>query len=76
MPLRAVLRCASGCDVVTRREHLHVAATTWVIAGICVGLAVSGPDVLWVLTAIVALGISGAATYVWLMAVMDEWSRQ
>jgi hypothetical protein len=52
----------------TVTEYRQTAVTTWVIAAICVGLAVSGPDVASVLSAIVACAACGAATYQWLMA--------
>jgi len=53
---------------VTVTEYRQVAVTTWVLAAICVGLAVSGPDLWSVLTALVACAACGAATYQWLMA--------
>lgn len=60
----------------TVREHRQTAITTQVIFGLCVGLAVAEPDVWAVLSTLIAGAVTGAATYVWLMAEMDERSRR
>jgi len=60
---------------VTVTEYRQIAVTTWVLAAICVGLAVSGPDVPSVLMAILACAACGAATYQWLMADPPKGDR-
>lgn len=51
----------------TTTELRQVAWTTWVLAALCVGLFVSGPDIWSGLTAVIACAACGAATYDWLM---------